>query len=49
MSQSIDQIAAQLQGYDPQALSAGHVNLFLARGVKAGIIPRPVAVEFVDG
>jgi len=28
---SIEQIAAELQGYDPQALSAGQVNEFLAR------------------
>jgi len=28
---SIKQIAAELQGYDPQALSAGQVNEFLAR------------------
>ena len=34
MSQSVDQIAAQLRGYDPQALSASDVNLFLARLVE---------------
>jgi len=28
---TIEQIAAELQGYDPQALSAGQVNEFLAR------------------
>ena len=28
---TIDQIAAALQGYDPQALSADHVNRFLDR------------------
>ena len=28
---TIDQIAAALQGYDPKALPAGHVNQFLAR------------------
>jgi len=31
---SIDQIAAELQGYDPQALSADRVNDFLARLVE---------------
>lgn len=31
---SIEQIAAELQGYDPQALSAGAVNEFLARLVE---------------
>ncbi len=31
---SVAQIAAQLQGYDPQALSAGQVNEFLARLVE---------------
>ena len=30
----IEQIAAELQGYDPQAISAGDVNLFLARLVE---------------
>jgi molybdopterin molybdotransferase len=31
---SIEQIAAELQGYDPQALPAGHVNAFLERLVQ---------------
>jgi len=31
---SIDQIAAALQGYDPQALSASHVSAFLDRLVQ---------------
>ena len=31
---SLDQIAAELQGYDPQALSAGAVNEFLAQMVE---------------
>jgi len=31
---TIDQIAAELQGYDPQALSADDVNRFLARLVE---------------
>ncbi|MBX3611440.1 MAG: molybdopterin molybdotransferase MoeA [Hydrogenophaga sp.] len=30
-AKTIEQIAAELQGYDPQALSAGQVNQFLAR------------------
>ena len=34
MSPSIDQIAAQLQGYDPQSLRASDVNLFLQRLVE---------------
>ena len=44
MSQSIDQIAAQLQGYDPQALSAGDVNLFLARLVEPVVQTEEVAI-----
>ncbi len=32
---SLDEIAAQLQGYDPQALSADSVNLFLQQMVQA--------------
>ena len=31
---TLDQIAAELQGYDPQALSAGAVNAFLSRLVE---------------
>ena len=31
---TFDQIAAELQGYDPQALSAGAVNAFLSRLVE---------------
>lgn len=31
---TIEQIAAELQGYDPQALSATQVNEFLARLVE---------------
>ena len=34
MSLSVDQIAAQLQGYDPQSLSADCVSAFLARFVE---------------
>jgi molybdopterin molybdotransferase len=34
MSPSIDQIAAQLQGYDPHSLRASDVNLFLQRLVE---------------
>ncbi len=34
MNKSIKQIAAQLQGYDPQSLSAADVNLFLQRLVE---------------
>src|SRR6185369_17618099 len=34
LMKSVAQIAAQLQGYDPQALSAGQVNEFLARLVE---------------
>lgn len=34
MTKTIDRIAAELQGYDPQALSAGTVNAFLTRLVE---------------
>ena len=34
MQKTIEQIAAELQGYDPQALSAAQVNEFLARLVE---------------
>ncbi len=44
MSQSIDQIAAQLQGYDPQALSARDVNLFLARLVEPVVQTEEVGI-----
>jgi molybdopterin molybdotransferase len=41
---SIEQIAAALQGYDPKALSAAHVNAFLAQLVKPVTTTEPVGV-----
>ncbi|MES2785108.1 MAG: gephyrin-like molybdotransferase Glp [Pseudomonadota bacterium] len=41
---SLDQIAAELQGYDPQALSAQGVNEFLARLVEPVTEPQSVPI-----
>ena len=41
---TIEQIAAALQGYDPKALPAGHVNQFLARLVEPVTASEPVGV-----
>ena len=41
---TIDQIAAALQGYDPKALPAGHVNQFLARLVEPVTAAETVSV-----
>ncbi|MFM6986936.1 MAG: molybdopterin molybdotransferase MoeA [Hydrogenophaga sp.] len=41
---TIEQIAAALQGYDPKALPAGHVNQFLARLVEPVTATEPVGV-----
>jgi len=43
---SLDQIAAELQGYDPQALPAGAVNEFLARLVEP--VPQEEQVPILD-
>lgn len=43
---TIDQIAAELQGYDPQALSADRVNEFLARLVEP--VPQSETVSVMD-
>ncbi|MDO8904589.1 gephyrin-like molybdotransferase Glp [Hydrogenophaga sp.] len=43
---TIDQIAAELQGYDPQALSAYRVNEFLARLVEP--VPQSESVSVMD-
>ncbi|MDO8889859.1 MAG: molybdopterin molybdenumtransferase MoeA, partial [Hydrogenophaga sp.] len=41
---TIEQIAAELQGYDPQALSADRVNEFLARLVEPVTTTEDVSV-----
>ena len=51
---TLDQIAAELAGYDPQALSADTVNAFLAKLVEpvtevqqVGVFPHSMHVEAV--